>query len=132
MVTELEGVPFCVAIIVMYTCLIRIQTCSLRNSGGGTLNVVQHLRALDVNFLESKVLIIHSGGDSKRAPLSSLCGKAWTTLNGVVDEINIVSPLALLIQEISSIFQNLPNESIVVASSDVMLDVWKVQHSAQN
>lgn len=97
-------------------------------SGGGTINAIDFL-CINVNNFnpqKSKVLIIHSGGDSRRAPLYSLCGKAWTTINALVDGEVIANPLVLLIYEISKFCVQLPNGSLVVASSDVMLDICKV------
>jgi hypothetical protein len=93
-------------------------------SGGGTLNALQFLRKkYAVELSLCRVLIIHSGGESRRAPLYSLIGKAWTTINAQVDGQDIACPLLLLIKEITSFCQNVPSGSVVVASSDVMLDI---------
>lgn len=52
-------------------------------SGGATLNVLKHL-ALNYGegtaevFHKSRVLVIHSGGDSKRVPQYSVCGKLFS------------------------------------------------------
>lgn len=93
-------------------------------SGGGTLNAIDDLLAHSlIDVSKERILIIHSGGDSRRAPLYSLCGKAWTTLNSVVGSSIIANPLTLLIEEISKFCSNLPLCSLVVASSDVMLDI---------
>ena len=90
-------------------------------SGGGSLNALERLRSVigDAALREAKVLIIHSGGDSRRAPQHSVTGKAWASINTP----NITSPLALLIKECAAFFTNLPPASFVVASSDVMLDL---------
>ena len=48
-------------------------------SGGATLNVIRVLAneiGID-NLLKEKILIIHSGGDSKRIPQYSACGKLF-------------------------------------------------------
>lgn len=96
-------------------------------SGGGTLNVLRQLRdsyGLQVGDDHCKILIIHSGGDSQRAPLYSLCGKAWMSINSVIGgSREIASTLSLLILEISLFCSKLPGKSLVVASSDVMLDI---------
>jgi hypothetical protein len=96
-------------------------------SGGGTLNVLRQLRdryGLQVGDECCKILIIHSGGDSQRAPLYSLCGKAWMSINSVIGgSREIASTLSLLILEISLFCSKLPGKSLVVASSDVMLDI---------
>ena len=50
-------------------------------SGGGTLNALDHVDQLIGReaLLKSRVLVVHSGGDSRRAPLLSVCGKVRTT-----------------------------------------------------
>ena len=93
-------------------------------SGGATLNAL-HLAKLhlhDVDILCSKTLIIHSGGDSKRAPFHSVCGKAWATLNSDVNGDIFATPLSLLLIELSSIVSRIPAHSVTVASCDVLLD----------
>lgn len=96
-------------------------------SGGGTLNALDYLVAKygKNNIINSRILIIHSGGDSRRAPLHSICGKAWASINGVLkDSANstIANPLMLLIIELQKFCRSLPQSSLVVASSDVLLD----------
>ena len=93
-------------------------------SGGGTLNAIDYLLCNGIiNFQTERILIIHSGGDSRRAPLYSLCGKAWTTVNSTIGSSLIANPLALLIKELSNFCAHLPYCSLVVASSDVMLHI---------
>lgn len=48
-------------------------------SGGATLNVLRVLAAKDgiENIVNEKILVIHSGGDSKRIPQYSACGKLF-------------------------------------------------------
>jgi hypothetical protein len=94
-------------------------------SGGGTLNALRCLQEKYniSSFASARVLLIHSGGESRRAPLYSLIGKAWTTVNGTLEGGDIACPLTLLIKEITIFCANLPEGSVVVASSDVMLNV---------
>jgi hypothetical protein len=94
-------------------------------SGGGTVNAVDFLVSqIGANGVaQSQILIIHSGGDSRRAPLYSLCGKAWTTINSTVDASAVANPVLLLIDELSTFCRNLTPGSMVVASSDVMLHI---------
>ena len=75
-------------------------------SGGGSLNALERLRSVigTAALEEAKVLIIHSGGDSRRAPHHSVSGKAWASVNSN----DITSPIALLIEECVAIFANLP------------------------
>lgn len=94
-------------------------------SGGGTLNALQLAKThwTEEVILQSKTLIIHSGGDSKRAPLHSVCGKAWASLNTNFSRDIISNPLSLLLTELSSIVQRIPTGSLTVASCDVLLDL---------
>jgi hypothetical protein len=94
-------------------------------SGGGTLNAIDYLQQQVGNIVisKSKTAIIHSGGDSRRAPLHSVCGKAWSSLNAVHDDNVIATPIALLLAELSRFSEDLPAGSVVVASSDVLLNI---------
>lgn len=49
-------------------------------SGGSTLNVIKCISELEKinDFRNLKILIIHSGGDSKRVPQYSVCGKIFS------------------------------------------------------
>lgn len=97
-------------------------------SGGGTINAIDYLnRKLPLGTLNlQRILIIHSGGDSRRSPLHSICGKAWATLNCSVDKSFAASPLRLLLVEFDLFFSKLSRGAVVVASSDVLLDIHKV------
>ena len=124
-------------------------------SGGGTLNALDHLegRIGRTGMLAARVLVIHSGGDSRRAPLHSVCGKAWASVNcglgeglseGLSDNADasdgygaglaVSSPMALLVAELSSFCFEVCRVGgegegeevggyVVVASSDVLLDI---------
>ena len=93
-------------------------------SGGATLNVLKHIALENQNatepFKNKKILIIHSGGDSKRVPQYSVCGKLFSpvpreTKNGksstLFDEFMIV---------MSSVSKRIP-EGMLVLSGDVLL-----------
>lgn len=47
-------------------------------SGGATLNVLSFLHENDKDWNSKKILLIHSGGDSKRIPQYSACGKLFS------------------------------------------------------
>lgn len=47
-------------------------------SGGATLNVIAFLAKKDIHFFEKCILVIHSGGDSKRVPQYSAMGKLFS------------------------------------------------------
>ena len=97
-------------------------------SGGGTLNAIQHF--VDKYGMEavgrSKIAIVHSGGDSRRAPLHSVCGKAWASINSVSGDDYLCSPMAFLLLELDKFCVNLGMGSLVIASSDVLLDICEV------
>jgi fucokinase len=99
-------------------------------SGGGTLNALNHLESIIGRkaLLNAKVAIIHSGGDSKRAPFHTVCGKAWASINAIQSG-QVATPLIMLIKELSLFCSDILKKSytngcIVVASSDVMLDIY--------
>ncbi len=108
-------------------------------SGGGTLNALEKLRTAlgRATIQAAKVLIIHSGGDSRRAPLHSVSGKAFASINASPSfssssqssSADYTTPIAILIQELFSYFSKaLPSPCIstgyvCIASSDVMLDL---------
>ena len=93
-------------------------------SGGATLNVLKHI-ALDnpasaEPFKNKKILVIHSGGDSKRVPQYSVCGKLFSPVprentNGktstLFDEFLIV---------MSSVSRRI-SEGMLILSGDVLL-----------
>ncbi|MGN1410891.1 MAG: L-fucokinase [Oscillospiraceae bacterium] len=50
-------------------------------SGGATLNVLKYIKETSMNedcFQKLRILVIHSGGDSKRVPQYSACGKLFS------------------------------------------------------
>jgi len=47
-------------------------------SGGATLAVMKYIREREESFKGKKILVIHSGGDSKRVPQYSACGKIFS------------------------------------------------------
>lgn len=47
-------------------------------SGGATLSVMKYIKDREGSFDGLKILVIHSGGDSKRVPQYSACGKLFS------------------------------------------------------
>ncbi len=92
-------------------------------SGGGTIHAIQEImKQYGILDLSSKrTLVVHSGGDSRRAPLCSVIGKAWLNMNILIDEAQVATPLLLLIKELSSSLKTLKVGSLVVSCSDVLL-----------
>lgn len=102
-------------------------------SGGATLNalvaVSEYLSAragrafIDADTLQdAKILILHSGGDSRRIPQSSVCGKSFVSLPIVAEDGELLAPLDLLLQQLDRICALAP-PGLFVASGDVMLTV---------
>ncbi|MDX9755056.1 MAG: L-fucokinase [bacterium] len=100
-------------------------------SGGATLNalltVTEYLSAraglsfIDPELLRtSRLLIIHSGGDSRRIPCSSVCGKAFSTLPAVRESGTLASPFLILLEKMTEICQS-AEAGLFVASGDVLL-----------
>lgn len=98
-------------------------------SGGGTLNVIDYLfHEIGVDALKvSKILVFHSGGESRRSPLHSVCGKGWASINAsTLDGDVILNPMLLLFAEINALLQDIPVGSLVIACCDVLLDLYRV------
>ncbi len=106
-------------------------------SGGGTLHALHMLstRYGHEKVASSRNLIIHSGGDSQRAPMYSVCGKAWMSLNEVHDDV-VLNPLLHLIDELNGSFnRKLPVSCLIVACGDVLLnfrrELWEDSFDVQ-
>ncbi len=100
-------------------------------SGGATLNalltVTEYLSArkglsyIDPELLFlSKILIIHSGGDSQRIPLCLVTGKAFSSFPFEIEPGEMASPFLLLMKQITTM-TTLVEAGMVVASGDVLL-----------
>ena len=73
-------------------------------SGGATLNVLRYVHENAGSFENQRILVIHSGGDSKRVPQYSACGKLFSPVPRVLpngkrstlfDEFMISNPLQI-------------------------------------
>lgn len=53
-------------------------------SGGATLNVLRYVHENAGSFEKQRILVIHSGGDSKRVPQYSACGKLFSPVPRVL------------------------------------------------
>ena len=89
-------------------------------SGGATLSVLKKLREHEDNFEGIRVLVIHSGGDSKRIPQYSACGKLFSSVpHKLPDQRN-----STLFDELLVSISSLPGrikEGMLLLSGDVML-----------
>ena len=86
-------------------------------SGGGTLNALKAARDLlgDAWLDDRLILVIHSGGDSQRAPSQSVCGKAWSLLPTAPPK----APVDLLMEQLLKLCAGA--HGVVVACGDVLL-----------
>lgn len=55
-------------------------------SGGATLSCVKYVAEREGRFENKKILVIHSGGDSKRVPQYSACGKLFSPVPRVLGD----------------------------------------------
>jgi fucokinase len=92
-------------------------------SGGGTLNALSKLiDSVGQSIVHNaKIVIIHSGGDSRRSPLHSVVGKAWSHINSSLDQEYPPSSLSILLHELEIVGEKMHKGSLVVASSDVLI-----------
>jgi len=86
-------------------------------SGGGTLNALRAARdLLGDGWLDGRlIIIVHSGGDSQRAPSQSVCGKAWSLLPTQPPK----APVDLLLEQLLKLCAGA--SGVVVACGDVLL-----------
>lgn len=90
-------------------------------SGGATLNVLNEIRKIDNrSFSELKILLVHSGGDSKRVPQYSVCGKLFSPVSRTLEDGSSSTLFDEIMHTFSSISNRLDN-GMVVLSGDVLL-----------
>ena len=109
-------------------------------SGGGTIAALaeadkvyceRHNQSKN-NGKKPTVLICHAGGESSRCPTQIVLGKAWTSLPLLLSQDDnsatsasssaiVSNPTSLLIASLSKVFVDVPQGSVVVAASDVLL-----------
>ena len=94
-------------------------------SGGATFNVLMHLACTysdgraDV-FHDSRILVIHSGGDSKRIPQYSVCGKLFSPVPRVLPDgraSTLFDEFMISMSAVAGRFR----EGMLVLSGDVLL-----------
>lgn len=89
-------------------------------SGGATLNVLKFLHENDEDFFNKKIMLIHSGGDSKRVPSCSACGKLFSNIPRKLFN----NRCSTLFDEFMISFSDVPSRlknGILVLSGDVLL-----------
>ena len=95
--------------------------CGLRvGSGGATLNVLNYIREREKSFKGKRILCIHSGGDSKRVPQYSACGKLFSPVPRALPNGN----RSTLFDEFMIGMSGVPSrirDGMLVLSGDVLL-----------
>ena len=91
-------------------------------SGGATLSVIRHIiDACGADAIEKqRVLLIHSGGDSRRIPQYSVCGKLFSPVPRLLPDGNV----STLFDEFFIQFSSMPERiggGMLVLSGDVLL-----------
>lgn len=92
-------------------------------SGGATFNVMKYIRKnSDTNecFQKKRILVIHSGGDSKRVPQYSACGKLFSPVPRLLPNGNRSTLFDEFIISMSGIPARI-KDGMLVLSGDVLL-----------
>lgn len=89
-------------------------------SGGATLNVLKYIRQREKSFDGLRILVIHSGGDSKRTPQYSAMGKLFSPVPHVLPD----GRSSTLFDEFMISMAGVPSrikEGMLLLSGDVLL-----------
>lgn len=89
-------------------------------SGGATLGAVRYVRERESTFSGKRVLVIHSGGDSKRVPQYSACGKLFSPVPRALRDGRCSTLFDEFIIGMSGVAARL-TEGMLVCSGDVLL-----------
>ena len=99
-------------------------------SGGATLNVMKELALKDSEFANKRILIIHSGGDSKRVPQYSICGKLFSPVPRELPDGRASTLFDEFIITMSAMAGRI-SEGMLVLSGDVLFLFNPLQIDAQ-
>lgn len=89
-------------------------------SGGATLNVLKYIRKQERDFRGKRILVIHSGGDSKRVPQYSACGKLFSPVPRLLPDGRRSTLFDEFVIGMSGVASRL-TEGMLVCSGDVLL-----------
>jgi fucokinase len=93
-------------------------------SGGAVFNVLKHIRDKSVDddcFLDKRILIINSGGDSMRIPQYSACGKIFAPVARELSEGVSATLFDELIKSLAALPSRMP-AGFLIASGDILLE----------
>ena len=89
-------------------------------SGGATLNVLRYVHENAGPFENQRILVIHSGGDSKRVPQYSACGKLFSPVPRVLPNGKRSTLFDEFMISMSGVAARM-NAGMLVCSGDVLL-----------
>lgn len=89
-------------------------------SGGATLNVLRYIHQHAGSFQNKRILVIHSGGDSKRVPQYSACGKLFSPVPRVLPNGKRSTLFDEFMVSMSGVAARM-NAGMLVCSGDVLL-----------
>ena len=89
-------------------------------SGGSTLTVIKYMKNIEKKLNDLRILVIHSGGYSKRIPQYSILGKLFTPIPRVLPDGRSSTLFDEIIISMSSITTKI-KEGMVIISSNLLL-----------
>ena len=89
-------------------------------SGGATLSCLKYVAEQNGGFSDRKILVIHSGGDSKRVPQYSACGKLFSPVPRLLPDRRRSTLFDEFMIGMSTVASRI-SEGMLVCSGDVLL-----------
>lgn len=89
-------------------------------SGGATFSVIRYIRENEESFKNKRILCIHSGGDSKRVPQYSACGKLFSPVPRILPDGRRSTLFDEFMIGMSTVAARI-SEGMLVCSGDVLL-----------
>ena len=89
-------------------------------SGGATLSVLRVIREREQTFAGKRILVIHSGGDSKRVPMYSALGKLFSPVPHILPDGRASTLFDELLITVSAVPERI-REGMLLLSGDVLL-----------
>lgn len=89
-------------------------------SGGATLSCIKYVAEREGSFTDKKILVIHSGGDSKRVPQYSACGKLFSPVPRLLPDGRRSTLFDEFMIGMSTVASRI-SEGMLVCSGDVLL-----------
>ena len=90
-------------------------------SGGSTLTVIKHMKTIENKLNGLRILVIHSGGHSKRVPQYSILGKLFAPIPRVLPDGRSSTLFDEIIISMSSITTKIREGMVIISSSLLLL-----------